>query len=1642
MAINRWIAVALAAVLGCAPQIESPERVAPESPMPTEIGSRPVFDETPTTTDGLVRPPPATAPTQIIEQRIWLVQVEGVPTALGGDKSSIEADLDAVHHAALDAGIEHRVRYRYRHAFKGLSVELGDPVDAERLWALPGVAAISANTEAWPMQGAPDIANAVGMTGADKARDRGLDGSGVLVGIIDTGIDYDHPDLGGCFGVGCRVEGGTDFVGDDYRNPNSAKVPDDDPDDCHGHGTHVAGIVGANGIIDGVAPAVQLRAYRVFGCSGSTGEDVLVAAIDLAVADGVDVINYSIGSSFSSPNRPSSIAAGNAVAAGVVFAASAGNSQGGGLFVNGGASVSANVISVASVNNTQLAAYTATTSDGRTVPGLHMRPSPRPTPGLSGVLMRTGTATSTDDACAPLDADSLAGGVALIRRGGCFFATKANHASRAGAVAVLIYNQGEGFFSGSATGTTAPTISIFGTSDEEGEALDAALTSTTSSSTITLTWSGEIGGVPNPGGGLISGFSSYGPSFHLEVKPDVSAPGGSIFSTYPLEKEGYAVLGGTSMSSPHTAGAAALLLQLDPTLTPDDVKARLQNYARPLESPSGRGVEGELDHVWVQGAGLIDIDGSVVAPILIRPGDLPLGDDSGSGNPQTLTFTNTTTNTITLTATHAAALASFGDLGTNTATVAAADVTFTSTVIEVAAMGLATVGVTIDAPGELAAGDLFGGYVGFFGVGEQPLVVPYTGYVGDYPAQPVIRSTDDLPRLVHPPAAVAVDPGEVFDLEGDNRPRILYALDYSPDAVQIFARTSSTGPPILAFEDVVAATIGRAYTWYTWGGTVDDGAAGRVEVFDDDYSLILSVLKPLGDPDDPESWEQWQSPVFNIDRPNRAPELFVPLSIEGEEGVAIDFGIVARDLNRDALTYNVIDLPRGASVHPSAGRIGWTPDFDQAGTYPITVMVSDGPETISATTAIVIADVNRKPLLAPIGSLQTTEGSTVAFTAAATDPDRDPLSFSLDPIPAGATFSSTTGAFSWTPTFSQSGLHELALSVSDGALSDDRTVRIEVIDVNRPPTIDAIADVTTTEGSTVTVTVSADDIDGDPLTLSMLSGPAGATFIGGTFTWRADYNAAGSHTVAMSANDGQVTVIARFTIDVSNVNRAPELIELPELTGTEGQALRFTATARDPDGDPLMITAISVLPSGATFNAGAFDWRPGFDDAGRHQVVLQASDGDLTDEATVVINITDAPRAPTIDPIAQQTVAEGQPLTFMATGADPDGDPTHFTLIAGPLGAAVTRAGAFSWTPGFNDAGPHRAVIEISDGAQAALTTVAITVTNTNRAPTVSMIPAQSVLAGDTVGFVILGVDPDGDALTYSATNPPAGANLGAMDGRFTWTPSRTDEGNVTVEVVASDGDLSASTMVSIEVRSTNRAPVIEAVTDPTVAETGELSVTVMATDPDGDQLTFSAPVLPVGALFDVAGATILWTPGFTDAGAHPAAVSVSDGTTTVTVAFTIFVTDTNRPPTLEAIADVSVEAGLPLVLAAVGADPDGGTLTFAVTGLPDSASFDAALGLLRWTPAKSEAGDHAVTVSVTDGTATATAAFTVTVTVPPDPPKPPTGPTSPTGPTGPTGGNGDDDEGCSCTSSHQRSSGAWALALPFALALLRRRRR
>ena len=679
-------------------------------------------------------PPGLITPVAVVESPahvapdLYFVELEAEPTSRGGHLDLLQAERARFHRHARLSGVSLHERYAYTRLWNGLSVHM----TADQIALLRAVEGVKAVFPVHAVQlddapsgdVTPDLFTSLAMTGADLAQSTlGLTGDKILVGVIDSGIDYDHPDLGGCFGVGCRVAKGYDFVGDGYDSNGLGTLPepDGDPDDCGGHGTHVAGIIGANGFLKGVAPAVTFGAYRVFGCAGSAGTDVIVKAMETAAADGVRVVNLSLGSPFAWPESPEAQAANQLVKEGVVVVASIGNSGALGLWAAGAPGNGDLVIGTASVENTAIAGPAFQITPHDTIPGTGLvaftdatAAAMTPTTGTFPVT-RTGTLTTTNDACSALPTGSLAGQIALVRRGTCAFFIKATNVQAAGAVGAVLYDNVLGALTATVAGTPAITIPVVVVTAADGAALNAQM----DAGPITLTWGTSIGAATNSLANTLSTFSSLGLTADLGFKPDIAAPGGSIYSTWPLELGGYASLSGTSMASPHLAGTAALLLQARPGLSATDVRDILLNNAVPeLVSTPGGAV---ADNVHRQGAGLVHIDAAVLNPARATPAKIALGESQSGPVTTTISLTNDGLAAVTYNVTHVPALSTTGTTYEPISVASGyATVYFDAPTVTVAAGGIAGVSATITADAALADGGIYGGYLVFAPQGGGP----------------------------------------------------------------------------------------------------------------------------------------------------------------------------------------------------------------------------------------------------------------------------------------------------------------------------------------------------------------------------------------------------------------------------------------------------------------------------------------------------------------------------------------------------------------------------------------------------------------------------------------------------------------------------------------------------------------------------------------------------------------------------------------------------------------------------------------------------------------------------------------------------------------------------------------------------------
>lgn len=447
----------------------------------------------------------------------------------------------------------------------------------------------------------------VAYIGATKLHEAGITGQGVTVGILDTGIDYNHPDLKDAYA------GGFDVV--DW---------DDDPMETVGegattHGTHVAGIVHA------VAPGARIRMYRVLGPGGSGTEEQVYWGLVKAYEDGCKVLNLSLGSGVNVYDWLSWVL--DRLAELGVTAAVANGNDGPAPWSVGSPATARNVISVGAMGLPEAhptVTYQVYGAPATTVVGNYMTFSPH-VDTVSGAVYYVVTAGRGHPEEFPADA---AGRVALVERGDMPFRQIALNAQAAGCAAVLIYNNVPGDFQGTLVSPKDITIPVISLSRSEGEQLIKNVV--TNDLPVTF---GEQQQPP-----YVAEFSSRGPAtagseeLPEAIKPDVSAPGVSVDSCIP--GGGHAEYSGTSMAAPHVAGACALLLQAHPDWGPADFKAALMNTADSLAG------YGPLD----QGSGVIRVDEAAGADLLVLPGAVSFGRDDAATGTSVLTATLTIRN--------------------------------------------------------------------------------------------------------------------------------------------------------------------------------------------------------------------------------------------------------------------------------------------------------------------------------------------------------------------------------------------------------------------------------------------------------------------------------------------------------------------------------------------------------------------------------------------------------------------------------------------------------------------------------------------------------------------------------------------------------------------------------------------------------------------------------------------------------------------------------------------------------------------------------------------------------------------------------------------------------------------------------------
>ena len=766
----------------------------------------------------------------------------------------------------------------------------------------------------------------------------------------------------------------------------------------------------------------------------------------------------------------------------------------------------------------------------------------------------------------------------------------------------------------------------------------------------------------------------------------------------------------------------------------------------------------------------------------------------------------------------------------------------------------------------------------------------------------------------------------------------------------------------------------------------------------------------------------------DLDCPNHPPVIAVPPDTSIYEGDTLCFTVSADDPDSDSLYFILVESPPDSYFADNGDGTAdycFYPDFCSDSTYTVTFIVWDTGSPALADTGsltITVLNNNRPPeITATPDSQGVCPSSPAHIDVSATDQDQiecgdDAVSLYAFNLPTGASFvdnGNGTGDFDWTPALADTGVHIIGFYAADQYGGRDTAYSIVYVIINHPPVITAPDTVNGPENSSMQFCASVSDPDGDNVTFSYSGLPSWMSAQDTCFYGTPSYCDSGTYYLTLIATDDgcpQWSDTHLVVIRVQDVNQRPEISDPGPQVVDEGDTLVFGVTGTDPDtcdNDVVTLWAedlpVRNLRDAANFTStpgnpatGTFTWVTDYDDAGVYYVRFIAKDNhapELADTVVVEVTVNNVNRPPVISVPPDQVVDEGGSLSFDVSATDPDGDNLSFSAEGLPSGATFVDngngTGTFNFDPDYCQAGVYQVTfIVVDDGSPQLADTgvVQVTVVDVNRRPEISDPGPQVVDEGDTLVFGVTGTDPDvcdNDVVTLYGEDLPSGADFSGTPGNpatgtFTWVTDYDDAGVYYVRFIARDNhapELADTVVVEVTVNNVNRPPVISVPPDQVVDEGGSLSFDVSATDPDGDNLSFSAEGLPSGATFVDNGngtGTFNFDPDYCQAGVYQVTfIVVDDGSPQLadTGVVQVTVVDVNRRPEISDPGPQVVDEGDTLVFGVTGTDPDvcdNDVVTLYGEDLPSGADFSGtpgnpATGTFTWVTDYDDAGVYYV---------------------------------------------------------------------------------
>ena len=818
-------------------------------------------------------------------------------------------------------------------------------------------------------------------------------------------------------------------------------------------------------------------------------------------------------------------------------------------------------------------------------------------------------------------------------------------------------------------------------------------------------------------------------------------------------------------------------------------------------------------------------------------------------------------------------------------------------------------------------------------------------------------------------------------------------------AADLFTRTIDPGLDNVDLQATYdgSSNLPHAYTDLYYGRAWLSGVTTAIPTQADTTQYIKSFIANPGDP------------LYNL----------APVANNGSgsgfEDQPITGNVVATDADGDSLIYSVVAPPSKGVVtlNAASGAFAYTPNANFNGSDSFQYRVNDGlVNSNTATVSLTVTPVNDAPVAAN-SAVTTPEDTPVSGNVSATDVDNATLTYTITGEPSRGTVvinNATTGAYTYTPGANLNGSDSFTFTASDGALTSSAVVSILVTRVNDAPVANPAA-ASGNEDTVITGSVTASDIEGDPLTYSVVTPPAkGAVTLNadGTFSYTPNLNINGTDSFTYKVYDGAAySNLATVSLTVTPVNDAPVALASAKSTN-EDNSVTGNVSSTDVDdvpvgADPRTYTVTGAASNGAVVitngSTGAYTYTPNPNFNGSDSFIFTAKDlSGATSSAVVSITVVPVNDAP----VASNAAASGNEDTVIAgsvTASDIEGDTLTYSVVTGPGKGAVTLKadGAFSYTPNANFNGSDSFTYKAYDGAAYSnLATVTLTVTPVNDAPVAA--PSAVTTAEDNsvtgnvsstdVDDVPVGADPRTYTVTGAASNGAVVITNGST-GAYTYTPNPNFNGSDSFIFTAKDvSGATSSAVVSIDVTPVNDVPVAKNGSGSGFEDVPILG-NVSASDIDGDTLNYFVvdKSLNGAVVMNAATGAFTYTPNPDYNGTDSFTYRVNDGTANSNLAtVTLTVAPVNDAPVAQPSVNVTPEdtpvggtvTSTDVDDVPVGIDPR----TYSVTVQPAHGSVAMKASAYTYTPNPDFNGSDSFTFTAKDlSGATSSAVVSLTVT-------------------------------------------------------------